>query len=112
MPRFNLNWLYIAIIAGLAFMLFQGNGESSINKTVSYTQFKEYVTKGYTQDITVNKTDGTARMVILPQYLRDVFKAGSERTGKHPTVTTNYPSADKVEDFLSASQYKGNVKYD
>ena len=112
MPRFNLNWLYIAIIAGLAFMLFQGNGESSINKTVSYTQFKEYVTKGYTQDITVNKTDGTARMVILPQHLRDVFKAGSERTGKHPTVTTNYPSADKVEDFLAASQYKGNVKYE
>lgn len=112
MPRFNLNWLYIAIIAGLAFMLFQGNGESSINKTVSYTQFKEYVTKGYTQDITVNKTDGTARMVILPQYLRDVFKAGSERTGKHPTVTTNYPSADKVEDFLATSQYKGNVKYE
>ena len=26
MPRFNLNWLYIAIIAGLVFMLFQGKG--------------------------------------------------------------------------------------
>ena len=44
-PRFNLNWLYIAVIAGLAFMMFQNNGEGggSYNKEVSYTTFMNYV---------------------------------------------------------------------
>lgn len=114
MPRFNLNWLYIAIIAGLAFMMFQSNGEggNSFNKEVSYTAFKNYVAKGYTKDITVNKTDGIVRMVVEPQYIRDVFKAGTDRTGKSPTVSTRYPSTDKVEDFLESQEYKGTVRYE
>ena len=29
MPRFNLNWLYIAIIAGLVFMLFKAKTVSA-----------------------------------------------------------------------------------
>ena len=113
-PRFNLNWLYIAVIAGLAFMMFQNNGEGggSYNKEVSYTTFKNYVAKGYTKDITVNKTDGIARMVIEPQYIRDVFKAGTDRTGKAPTVSTLYPSTDKVEDFLTSQKYTGSVRYE
>ena len=113
-PRFNLNWLYIAVIAGLAFMMFQNNGEGggSYNKEVSYTTFKNYVAKGYTKDITVNKTDGIARMVIEPQYIRDVFKAGTDRTGKAPTVSTLYPSTDKVEDFLTSQEYTGSVRYE
>lgn len=114
LPRFNLNWLYIAIILGLGFLLLQGNagGGGNYNKEVSYTTFKAYVAKGYTQDITVDKTEGVVRMVIDPQYIRDVFKAGTDRTGKTPTVSTRYPSADKVEDFLTAQQYKGSVKYE
>ena len=86
-PRFNLNWLYIAVIAGLAFMMFQNNGEGggSYNKEVSYTTFKNYVAKGYTKDITVNKA---------------------------PTVSTLYPSTDKVEDFLTSQEYTGSVRYE
>ena len=95
-------------------MMFQSNGEggSSFNKEVSYTTFKNYVAKGYTNDITVNKTDGIVRMVVEPKYIRDVFKAGTDRTGKSPTVSTRYPSTDKVEDFLESQQYKGSVRYE
>ncbi len=114
MPRFNLNWLYIAVIAGLAFLLFQGNNGagSNYNKEVSYSTFKSYVEKGYTQDIHVNKTDGIVRMVVKPEHIRDIFKAGTDRTGKAPTVSTRYPSADKVEDFLNGVSYKGGVTYE
>ncbi len=114
MPRFNLNWVYVAVIAGLAFLLFQGNngGGGSYDKDVSYTTFKNYVSKGYTQDIRVNKTDGKVRMVVKPEHIREVFKMGTDRTGKTPTVSTRYPSADKVEDFLSDSGYKGGVTYE
>ena len=113
MPKFNLNWLYLAIILGLGFLLFQGNaGGDSYNKEVSYTEFQQYVEKGYTRDITVNKTDEMVRMVILPQYVRDIFKAGTDRTGKAPTVSAKYPSADRVDSFLAARKYKGSVRYE
>jgi len=114
MPKFNLNWLYVAIIAGLGFLLFQGRqGEgSSVDKEVSYTVFKTYVTQGYTRNITVNKTNDEARMVIAPEHIRDVFKQGAERVGKSPTVSAKVPSTDKVEDFLTSANYRGTVKYE
>ncbi|MBQ7664896.1 MAG: ATP-dependent metallopeptidase FtsH/Yme1/Tma family protein, partial [Bacteroidaceae bacterium] len=61
-PRFSLSWLYIILIAGLAYMLFSGSGSGSggANKEVSYTTFKTYLDSGYTKSITVNKTDGIA----------------------------------------------------
>ena len=48
MPRFNLNWLFIVIIAGLAYILYQGQGEGSgsMDKEVTYTDFKQYVRDG------------------------------------------------------------------
>lgn len=101
MPRFNLNWLYVVIIAGLGFMLFQGNNEgASIEKEVNYTQFKDYVKKGFTSEVVIDKTDGTARMVIRPEHVRTVFEKGMEQTGKKPTVTTVCPPGDKLGDFL------------
>lgn len=111
MPRFNLNWLYIMIIAGLGFMLFQGNGEGSgITKEVSYTQFKSYVQKGYTHEVKINKTDGTARMEVKPENVKTVFNATIEQTGKHPTVTTICPPGDKLGDFLQ--EYPVAITYE
>lgn len=113
MPRFNLNWLYIVIIAVLGFMLYQGNGtENNYNKEISYSVFKKYVQQGYTADITVNKTEGVARMVVRGEHVRDIFKAGTDRTGKSPTCSTRYPSVDQLEIFLEKSGYKGNIKYE
>lgn len=113
MPRFNLNWLYVAIIAALAFMLYQGNGaESNYNKEISYSVFKQYVQRGYTADITVNKTEGVARMVVVGEHVRDIFKAGTDRTGKRPTCSARYPSVDQLEAFLEKTGYKGNIKYE
>ena len=111
MPRFNLNWLYIAIIVGLAFMLFQGQGSTGgMNKEVNYTQFCTYIKNGYAAEAFVNKTDGTARFVVKPEKIRDVFQQGPERAGKKPTVSAKCPSADKVGDFLS--QYNLPVTYE
>jgi len=113
MPRFNLNWLYVAIIATLAFMLYQGNStENGYNKEISYSVFKQYVQRGYTRDITVNKTEGVARMVIDGKHVRDIFKAGTDRTGARPTCSTKYPSVDQLEIFLDKAAYKGNIKYE
>lgn len=110
MPRFNLNWVYAIIIAVLAFLFFKGNGENSLNKPVTYTELKAYISKGYAQKILVNKGSGTIVMYVKPEHIRDIFKAGVKQTGKTPTVSTEYPSVDKVEELLASETEKGNLK--
>ncbi len=115
MPRFNLNWVYMLIVGALVIMLFTNTGSSSVDKEVDYTTFKSYVSKGYASRIEVNKGDGTAKMFVDGKYIRDIFKTSSQKTGKAPTVSTKYPSVDKVEEFLDtetqAKHFKGSVSY-
>ena len=63
----------------------------------------------------VNKGDGTLKMFVDGKHIRDVFGQDSKSTGKAPTVTTKYPSVDKVEEFVDsetkAGHFKGHVSY-
>lgn len=116
MPKFNLNWVYSLILGALAFLYFSGvGGGSSVDREVDYTTFKSYVSKGYAKRMEVNKGDGTLKMFVDGKHIRDVFGQDSKSTGKAPTVTTKYPSVDKVEEFVDsetkAGHFKGHVSY-
>lgn len=112
-PGFNLTWLYLAVILGLIWMLYQGNGESTggVNKEVDYTVLRSYVVKGYAKSVVVNKTDENVRFVVQPEHIREIFKQGTDQTGTAPTVSAKYPSLDQVSNFLDAN-YKGHVRYE
>lgn len=116
MPKFNLNWVYFLILGALAFLYFSGvGGGSSVDREVDYTTFKSYVSKGYAKRMEVNKGDGTLKMFVDGKHISDVFGQDSKSTGKAPTVTTKYPSVDKVEEFVDsetkAGHFKGHVSY-
>ncbi len=116
MPKFNLNWVYFLILGALAFLYLSGvGGGSSVDREVDYTTFKSYVSKGYAKRMEVNKGDGTLKMFVDGKHIRDVFGQDSKSTGKAPTVTTKYPSVDKVEEFVDsetkAGHFKGHVSY-
>lgn len=113
MPGFNLSWLYLLIILGLGIALWQGNQGSrgGLDKEVSYTEFRRYVTDGYGNEIVVNKTDGEARLVVQTKYIREVFKAGTQQTGSAPTVSTKYPDISSINTFLEEN-YKGTLRYE
>ena len=112
-PGFNLSWLYLAIILGLGYMLYQGNNGQAggIDKEVDYSTFRSYVVKGYAKEVVVNKTDGNVRLVVTPETIRDIFKAGTDQTGSAPTVSAKYPNVESVNNFLD-SNYKGRVRYE
>ena len=112
MPRFNLSWIYIIAIGALIFMIYRGgDATGGINKEISYSEFKTYVQKGYTNDIVVNKTDGQVSLVVLGKHIQEVFKQNVDQTGKHPTLSARYPSPDKVDAFLESIDYKGKVTF-
>lgn len=113
MPKFNLTWLYFAIIAVMAIMLWRGTSNpGSSSKDVSYSELKQYIAKGYSNDITVDKGEGQVSMVIRPEYIRTVFNQSAEQVGGQPRVQARYPSADRVEDYLTTVGYKGKVTYE
>ena len=112
MPRFNLSWIYIIAIGALIYMIYSGgDATGGINKEISYSEFKTYVQKGYTNDIVVNKTDGQVSLVVLGKHIQEVFKQNVDKTGKHPTLSARYPSPDKVDAFLESIDYKGKVTF-
>ncbi len=115
-PKFNLNWVYGILLLILAVLFFRGNGTSSSNKETDYTTFKQYVEGGYAKSISVNKTDGIVSMVVKSEHIRDVFNQGSGQTGLSPTVSTRYPSIDKVDEFITEQAqngtFTGSVSYE
>lgn len=112
-PGFNLTWVYFIIIIGLGIMLYRGNtgNAGGIDKEVDYTTFRSYVKKGVAKEVVVNKTDGSARMVVRPEKIREIYKQGVDQTGSAPTVSAKYPNIDTINGFLDAN-YTGKVKYE
>ena len=71
MPRFNMNWLYTFILIALMVLFFTGGGDAlggSAAKEATYTEFKQYVDKGYVLSVVANKTESTRcqHRVLVP----------------------------------------------
>ena len=118
MPRFNMNWIYlVAILAlGLLYLSSGGTENSSIAKTVTYSDFKAMVSNGYASKIVVNKTQSNLKMYVKPEHIRDVFKQGAQQTGANPYVEVEFGSIDQVEEFISKAKedkvFTGDYSFD
>lgn len=110
MPRFNLNWAYAIIIIVLAYLFWQGGGESesSYRKTVAYSEFQAYVERGWAAEITVNKGKGNAEMVVADSAVAEVFAAAAA-AGERPTVVSEFPALDALDAFLLAQTEQGHL---
>ena len=114
MPKFNLNWLYM-IIALMLLGLYFANGNSSVNKNISYDEFQQYVRDGYVSKV-IGYDDNTVEIYIKPQYVGAVFKQDSTRVGRNPMITTEAPSRENLDNFLQKEKeethFDGSVSYD
>ncbi len=117
-PRFSLTWVYMLIAIALGFLILNsGNTHLTVgdSKEVTYSQFKKYVEQGYASRIVVNKNDGTLQMYVRPENNRDVFKTTNVPLGRSLYVEAEYPSPDKLEDFVEQQQevghFNGEVSY-
>ena len=114
MPRFNMNWLYIAVLVILVFFALSGGGNllgvEGVTQEATYTKFKEYVAKGYASKVIINNNERQLRMYVAPKAIPAVFHLPADKVGQNPSVKVNYGSVDKVEDFLLAAQRSGKLK--
>ena len=108
---FNFTWVYMIILVVLGYLFITGEGESlkpSSTKEVSYTEFQNCVRKGYGKELLANKDKGMAVLQLLPEHYRDVFPGTNDFKGQTPSVITQYPSSDKLEEFIEAERANGN----
>ncbi len=105
-PRFNFTWLYILLIAGLAFMIFTRH-DTSASRSVDYTTFKEFVTKGYVADVTINKDNNTLTLAIDAKHEKQVY--GAVNKNKKPArIKVEFGSIDNLESYLDEQNKEGN----
>ena len=112
MPKFNMNWLYVIILVGLIGLFISGGGDAlggSAAKEATYTEFKQYVDKGYVLSIVANKTEGKLRLYINPKYIRDVYKMSAKNVGPNPYVEVQFGSIDEVDKYANAMVSKGKI---
>ncbi|WP_288279066.1 ATP-dependent zinc metalloprotease FtsH [uncultured Prevotella sp.] len=112
MPRFNMNWVYLLVIAALAFFYFS-NGTGGVQEQgntqgqASYSEFKNFVKHGYANRIVANKSTETLRMYVKPDSIQAVFHKTTATTGTEPYLSVEYGSNAKVEEFVDSARARG-----
>lgn len=104
MPRFNMTWLFTICLITMIILFFTGGGDAiggSAAKEATYTQFKQYVDKGYVLSVVANKTESTLKIYINPKYTRDVYNMPAKSVGPNPYVKVQFGSVDEVERYAN-----------
>ncbi len=113
-PRFSFTWFYI--VAGgvlLSIYIFGGDTAEQIKK-VKYSELREYVEKGYIQDIVVHD-DGEVEATVKKDSTKQIFKEAPINARATQKVVTTIGSADNFDDFIfemKAPDTNGNVRFD
>ena len=105
MPKFNMNWLYVIILFGLMVLFMTGGGDAlggSAAKKATYTEFKEYVEKGYVLSVVANKTESTIKLYINPKNIRYVYKTSAKNVGPSPYVEVQFGSVEELDKYLDS----------
>ena len=76
-PRFNLSWIYIVVAVALGYLFMtndNGGTKEGAYRKATYSEFQDYVDKGWCSRIVVNQKEGELRMYVEPEHTRDIFK--------------------------------------
>ena len=105
-PRPSLSWLYVIIALVFGFLYFSSE-DGSASKEITYTEFKEMVSKGYASKI-IAYDDNTVDMFIKPENIVDVFGKDTNKVGRSPSVNVKIGSMEALDKFLDEEQDSGN----
>ena len=113
--RFNEMWFYGIILIALA-VLFLYDGNVSVNKDLSWNDFKRAATKQAFSEMTVDRGNNEVSAVIKRHMIDSVFSSADLKgvngdKSKLVTVKSNIPSVDKFSDFYDQSGITAKLTY-
>lgn len=108
-------WFYGLILVALA-VLFLYDGNVSVNKDLSWNDFKRAATKQAFSEMTVDRGNNEVSAVIKRHMIDSVFSSADLKgvngdKSKLVTVKSNIPSVDKFSDFYDQSGITAKLTY-
>ncbi|MBQ5574083.1 MAG: ATP-dependent zinc metalloprotease FtsH, partial [Bacteroidaceae bacterium] len=114
-PTFNLSWIYILLFVAFGYIIMKDDGSSMVGKA-NYSEFKEYVEKGYAEKIVIYSNDNSLELFIYPDSAKYIFgdKVKAEQI-LSPMVSVGVGSMDNLQLFIdqaeSEGKFSGTIEY-
>ena len=111
----SLSWFYIILFIGFGYILLKDD-ESSLTGEATYTEFKEYVNKGYVSELIIYSNMNNVEIYIKPDSAKYVFgdRAVQQPLAK-PMLNVGVGSMDNLQEFIdnaeSEGKFTGQVEY-
>ena len=109
------SWLYIILFIGLGYLLFKDDG-TDLTGTATYTEFKEYMEKGYVQDLVIFGNINSMDMYIKADSAKYVFGDRAQvQPMTKPMLTVGVGPLDNLQEFIDQMEadgrFTGKVEY-
>ena len=107
-PKFNLTWVYAIIAIALTFLYMKGGESQSggITRHISYSEFKEYVSKGYAEKV-VAYDDNKVELTIVPDSAARIFGQAAAKEGQPVVLLLEAGSVESLDRFLDEQSKQG-----
>ena len=108
-PKFSISWVYAIIAIALTFLYMKG-GESQSGGTtrhISYSEFKEYVSKGYAEKV-VAYDDNKVELTIIPDSAARIFGQAAVKEGQPVVLLLEAGSVESLDRFLDEKSKEGS----
>ena len=107
-PKFSLSWVYMIIFAALVYMLIKepSSGQGGIQRNISYSEFKEYVGKGYAEKV-VAYDDNKVELTIIPDSAVRIFGQSAVQKGAPTVLYVEVGSTEALDRFLDEQEKLG-----
>ncbi len=106
--------IYILLFILFGYILFKDDG-SELSGEASYTDFKEYMEKGYVSDLVIYPNMNTMDMYIKPDSAKYVFGNRAAQPQIKPMLTVGVGSLDNLQEFIDQTEqsgtFTGKVEY-
>ena len=114
-PKFNFNWLYMILLAGLAFIFLTKTGNTA-SKQLSYTDFMACLDSGYVKEILVNKDDLTLKFAVNQVGERYIYGDVSKEKSSTRIPEVEFGSVESLEHHVdlakSHGRFIGKISYE
>ena len=107
-PRFNLSWVYGIIAVALVFLYIQGSeAKEGITRNISYSEFKDYVSKGYAEKV-VAYDDNKVELTIITDSAIHIFGQSAVQVGQPVILNLEVGSIEALDRFLDEQKKEGS----
>ena len=105
------SWLYLTLFIVLGYILLK-DGNSGLTGKASYSDFENYMEKGYVSSIKVYTNLGNLEVFIIPDSAKYIFPDVALQPLSRPMLTVGVGSIENLENFIKESKENGTFTGD